>query len=61
MCKIWELIINGKLSCVKNKSKASSVHTCVDGCSIPGDREHWMRKRFHAEDQGLRVFELAEF
>lgn len=33
----------------------------MNSCSIPGDRKHWRRKRFQAEDQGLKVFGLAEF
>lgn len=55
------MIRKGKLSCVKNESKVSSAYTCVNGCSVPGDRKHWRRKRFQTEDQGLKVFRLAEF
>lgn len=38
MCRSWWLTRSGKPSCVENEFKVASVSTCVNGCSIPGNK-----------------------
>lgn len=61
MCKIWGLIINGKLSCVKNKSKVSSVHTLVNSCSILGTENTGWGRDFMQKIKGSKTLNLLSF
>lgn len=61
MYKMWRLIRNGKLSCVKNKPEVSSMHTSTNGFLFPGTENTGRGRDFRQKMKVSKSSNLLSF